>query len=128
MPAYDASLFDPPAPVARVTLRNLSDGAAASDVLMLIDSGAEVTLVPRLSADQLGLRDDSGETCELMGFDGSMSVSQVVELDLIFLRRAFRGRYLIIDQECGILGRDVLNHITLLLDGPRLNWDEKKDE
>ncbi len=63
-----------------------------------------------------------------MSFDGSLSVAQVVELDLIFLRRAFRGRYLIIDQKCGILGRDILNYITLLLDGPRLNWDEKKDE
>ncbi len=127
MPAYDASLFDPPAPLARVILRNFN-GVAVSDVQMLIDSGADVTLVPRQSADQLGLHTDSNETCELMSFDGSRSISQVVELDLIFLRRAFRGRYLIIDQECGILGRDVLNHIALLLDGPRLSWDEKEGE
>lgn len=85
MPAYDASLFDPPAPLARVTLRNSSNGATVSDVPMLIDSGADVTLVPHLSANQLGLHADSGETCELMGFDGSASVAQVVELDLIFL-------------------------------------------
>ncbi len=58
MPAYDASLFDPPAPLARVTPRNLSNGATVSDVPMLIDSGADITLVPHQSADQLGLRDD----------------------------------------------------------------------
>jgi hypothetical protein len=59
-----------------------------------------------------------------MGFDGSKSFAPVVILDLLFLRRAFRGRYLLIEAERGILGRDVLNHIAVLLDGPRQQWLE----
>jgi hypothetical protein len=59
-----------------------------------------------------------------MGFDGSKSVAQAVQLDLLFLGRAFRGRFLLIDQACGILGRDILNHVAILLDGPQLTWSE----
>ena len=61
---------------------------------------------------------------ELRGFDGSTSFAPVVMLDMLFLRRAFRGRYLLIEAERGILGRDILNHVTVLLDGPRQQWLE----
>ncbi len=59
-----------------------------------------------------------------MSFDGSISSAAAVELDMVFLKRAFRGRYLLIDQEVGIMGRDVLNHVPLFLDGPDLTWIE----
>ena len=59
-----------------------------------------------------------------MSFDGSKSVAPVAKLDMIFLRRAFRGRYLVIEEECGILGRNALNQVALLLDGPRQQWSE----
>jgi hypothetical protein len=39
MAAYVADLFSPPAPVARVTLRNQQTGQIISDALLLIDSG-----------------------------------------------------------------------------------------
>ena len=61
---------------------------------------------------------------ELMGFDSSTSFAPVVMLDMLFLRRAFRGRYLLVEAERGILGRDILNHVTVLLDGPRQQWLE----
>jgi hypothetical protein len=66
-------------------LRNSEDGETVSDVPMLIDSGADVTL-----------------------------------------RRAFRGRFLVSSQEWGIVGRDVLNHVSVLLDGSQLVWGEQK--
>jgi hypothetical protein len=43
---------------------------------------------------------------------------------MLFLRRVFRGPYLLIDNETGVLGRDVLNHLTLLLDGPQQRWSQ----
>lgn len=45
MPAYDSTLFAPPAPVARVNLRSPDSGRVQTDVLMLLDTGADVTLV-----------------------------------------------------------------------------------
>ena len=125
MTAYDASRFDPPAPLAVVTLHIPKNGATLSGVPMLLDSGADVTLVQRSSIDRLGAVLDPTTTYEIYAFDGTATFAQAVELDLVFLDRNFRGRYLITDEGVGILGRDVLNHISLLLDGPRLSWSEE---
>ena len=125
MPGYDASLFHPPAPLAKVTLRNQENGNTTSDVPMLLDTGADVTLIPQSSVSQLGLTMDLSESNELMGFDGRLSVAPAVQLDLILLGRVFRGRFLIINQEWGVIGRDIINHVSLLFDGPGLNWSEK---
>jgi hypothetical protein len=70
---------------------------------------------------------DSGKGYELAGFDGSRSIALAVQLDLLFLRRAFKGQFLTLDQEWGILGGDILNHLAVLLDGPRSNWSEQMD-
>jgi predicted aspartyl protease len=124
MPSYDATHYDPPAPVAQVTLRNPQSAATVSDVLLLVDTGADITLLPRTAVEPLGVPLLAGQRYELMGFDGSKSFAPVVILDLLFLQRAFRGRYLLIEQDRGILGRDILNHVSLLLDGPRQQWSE----
>ena len=128
MPAYDHMLFSPPAPMARVTLRDPETGTVLPDVLMLIDSGADATLVPQSSVGLLGVQVSPDESYELLAFDGTPSVSQVVRLDLVLLRHTFKGRFLILNQEWGILGRDILNHLSLHLDGPNLNWDELLSE
>lgn len=124
MPQYDSSRFDPSAPLAQVTLRHMLTGATVADVSLLLDSGSDITLLPRLAVEQISVTPEPDQWRELMGFDGSRSVAAVAVLDMIFLRRAFRGRYLLIDQECGIMGRDILNHVALLLDGPRRQWSE----
>ena len=126
MPAYDAIWFDPPAPLARVILRNPHNAETISDVPMLLDSGADVTLIPTTFAVQLGLSVDAEENYELMGFDGSISYAPVVQMEMSVLNKTFRGRFLLIDQEWGVLGRDILNLLTLLLDGPNLTWSEQR--
>lgn len=124
MPSYDASSFQPPAPVTRVTLRDGVSGARVSDVVLLIDTGADVTLLPRAAVEQLGASVLTDQRYELMGFDGRKSFASVVVLDMIFLQRAFRGQYLLIEADRGVLGRDVLNHVILRLDGPGQQWTE----
>jgi len=124
MPGYEASHFDPPAPVAQVVLRNPDSGATVSDVRLLLDTGADITLLPRAAVERLGVPTLPNQHYELMGFDGSKSFASVVIVDMMFLKRAFRGRYLLIEEERGILGRDILNHVTLLLDGPQQQWSE----
>ena len=57
-----------------------------------------------------------------MGFNGSTSSAPVVMLDLLFLKRAFRGRYLVIEEGHGVMGRDILNYLALLLDGAFVDW------
>lgn len=120
MPEYDASLFTPPAPVAIVRLRTSDSETDLIEVPMLIDSGADVTLVPQSAVDLLGPGVDLNQSYELMSFDGTTSSARAVQLQLVFLRRIFTGRFLVIQQKCGILGRDVLNHVFLVLEGPLL--------
>lgn len=124
MPAYDSEKFAPPAPLARVELRCPETGAALPDVPMLLDWGADVTLLPQTSATRIGASVLAGVGYELVGFDGTQSVAPAVQVDLRFLGRTFKGRFLLINQEWGIVGRDILNHLVLLLDGPSLTWSE----
>jgi len=127
MPAYDSDLFDPPAPVALVSIRDPGSGNTVHDVPMLIDSGSDITLIPRTSIDELELEIDPNAGYELQGFDGHSTVAQAVTVDLIFVKRTLRGKYVIVNSDMGILGRDVLNHVAILLDGPQLSWQEQKD-
>jgi len=41
----------------------------------------------------------------------------------IFCDRVFQGQFLLVDQDCGILGRNILNLLPILYDGPRLTWE-----
>ena len=126
MPSYDASHHDPPAPVASVTLRDPDNPAAVADHVLLMDTGADVTLLPRAAIERLGVKSAADEHYELAAFDGTKSLASVAVVDMIFLNRVYRGRYLLIDAERGVLGRDVLNHLSLLLDGPGQQWSEHK--
>lgn len=126
MPAYDATRFEPPAPLARVILCNPDTSTVWSDVPMLLDSGADVTLIPQTAVKVLGVAVVPDRHYELVSFDGSASFASVVRLELIFCRRTFRGQFLLIDQAWGILGRNVLNAVSLTFDGPRLAWDEHR--
>ena len=124
MPAYDDDRFVPAAPVARVSLRHPDSGESIADVLMLIDSGADATLLPRSVVASLGLA-GTGERYQLVAFDGTTNESEAVRAVVVFLNKTFRGRFLQVESEVGVIGRNVLNCVRLLLDGPALNWKEE---
>jgi len=123
MPAYDDERFAPAAPVARVSLRHPDSGKSIADVPMLIDSGADATLLPKSAVASLGII-GTGERYELMAFDGTTNESEAVHAVLVFLNKTFRGRFLQVESAVGVIGRNVLNRVRLLLDGPALNWGE----
>ena len=122
MLAFDRS-YSPPAPVALTTWRHSETGETVANIPMLIDTGADATIVPRVVADQLGVSPILDQQYELMGFDGNRSFARAVILDLLFFGKAFRGSYLLSDDAVGIVGRDVLNHLVLKFDGPALEWN-----
>jgi len=92
---------------------------------MLLDSGADVTLVPREVIDRVGVAIVPEKNYELVGFDGTASFASVVRLELLFLDRTFKGQFLLIEEPRGILGRNILNRVPLFLDGPHLTWKEQ---
>lgn len=126
MSKYDAENFDPPAPVAYVTLRNPATGVSLSEVPMLLDTGADVTLLPRRVAVTLGIESSEDTAYEVQGFDRESKLVEMVQLEMVFLGRKFSGQFLLIDQPMGILGRNILNKVSILFDGPRAKWEERK--
>lgn len=124
MTAYNSTEFDPPAPIAYITLRNGVTGIEWSDVPMQLDTGADITLVPQEAVNRLNLTIVPNTYYELAGFDGHTTIAPMVRLELVFCQRTFRGQFLLIDQGRGILGRNVLNAVPLLFEGPRLQWSE----
>jgi hypothetical protein len=80
MPGYEASHFDPPAPLSQVGLRNPDSGVAVSDVPLLPDTGADITLLPRSAIERQGVRALSNQLyvrfeypiCKLQDFAGDL--------------------------------------------------------
>jgi predicted aspartyl protease len=126
MPKYDTENFDPPAPVAYVSVRDPETGASISNIPMLIDTGADITLLPASHVERLGMKPVPDVVYEIQGFDGEPILARMVELELIFLGRKFSGQFLLIDQPTGILGRNILNVLSIHLDGPHGKWEENK--
>ncbi len=127
MPPYDDRLFAPPAPVLKARLRNPQSGIIIPDVSLLIDTGADVTLLPLGAVSAAGI-EQAGASYELLAFDGRSSPVGAVRAELLMLGRTFRGQFLVIDQTVGILGRNILNALALLLDGPHQTWSEHRGD
>jgi hypothetical protein len=124
MTPYDDTRFNPSAPVAWLTLNNLDTQATWPDVPFLLDTGADVSLVPQVAVQRLDLEVAAGRVYEVTAFDGAPSYVPIARLGLLFCGHLFRGEFLLIDQEYGVLGRNVLNRVAIVLDGPHSNWRE----
>src|SRR5688500_8300417 len=87
MQAYDAARFDPPAPLALVVVRSEQLDLVVHDVPMLLDTGADVSLLPRSHVAPLVSPD--AKQYELEAIDGRKSVAPAVTAELKFLGRPF---------------------------------------
>lgn len=123
MPSYDSKLFNPPAPLALVSLRDSVTGKIITDVPMLLDTGADATLLPESYVSNLGTSPLQDVFFEIVGANNKSTFTQVVKLEMIFEGRTFRGQFLLIEQEWGIIGRNILNALPVIYDGPNLIWN-----
>ncbi len=120
MTIYNSEHFQPPAPLAKISVRNFKNKSRVSEVPMLLDTGADVSLIPTKFIQSLNL--SLGDSVNLIGFDGNQAGFQSVDAQIIFEGKRFTGTYFLIDQEYGILGRDILNGFALIFDGLELSW------
>ena len=47
-----------------------------------------------------------------------------MNVEMTFLNKLFRSQFLVVDDAVGIIGRNILNRMDLLLSGKRLEWRE----
>ena len=123
MPAYDTSHFGPPAPGARVSFVNPTNGMQVDEVPMLLDTGADVTIVPEhiLQALEAKKLDVAYEIEYLEG--AAPDALAAVHLQMQWLGFKFTGSFLVSAVPYGIVGRNILNRLVLVLDGPAQRWE-----
>lgn len=55
MMKYDED-YEPPAPVAQIQIRKIETGERVKNISMLLDTGADISLLPRQSVEKLGIK------------------------------------------------------------------------
>lgn len=113
----------PPAPFVHVAILPPEHGIAVSDLPALLDTAADITVIPTWVADELHLI-PLDET-PIGGFDGRVSwVSTfLIKLELRQSAPKFIRVVASRDEPYVLLGRDVLNDHRVVLDGPQLRLE-----
>ena len=116
--AYDSN-YVPPAPVVQVLLSNPVNPSSQMTFTALVDTGADITVVPDSVAAQLGLV-HQGDIL-VRGFNGASVLRPTFIVDIQIGRHWF-DLVEVISAPTNelILGRNVLNLLDLRLNGPQL--------
>ncbi len=117
--------YVPPFPTLPVTL---GEGASrVGPVPALIDSGADTTLVPVDLLDQIGVGE--GEQVTIRSHFGERQIALLYLVPLSIAGAHLVGIYVVGNEATDeiILGRNVLNKLSLLLDGPAQQTDVLDD-
>lgn len=115
---YDQQNFNPPAPVMEVSL---SIPGAQSVILKspaLLDSGADITVIPEQIVQELQLKYvDEITAC---GYDGVPKQVFIYSVKLIFDGLGnFIVRAITLNNDHALIGRDIINKWSLLLEGKK---------
>ncbi len=89
---------------------------------MLLDTGADITIIPKFAVENLDLDYTQSPEIRLEDFEGKKSIAQSADLFLFFEEQKFRARFPLIEQSYGIIGRNILNRFKIEFDGQNLLW------
>ncbi len=115
---YDKNNFEPPAPVLDVSLSIPHSSFSGQIVksIALLDSGADMTVIPQWIAQQLQLK--YIDEILASGYDGIPKKTFVYSVKIIFDNLGdFIIRTVVSDSEYVLIGRDILNRWSLFLKG-----------
>ncbi len=116
---YDSGYF-PPAPILEIHLAAPESAFSIGPLRAFVDSGADVSIIPTHLIEPLGLQVDNRKY--LKNAWGERRLVDVYLLDVGVGTEKFPLAEIIADDrgEQTILGRNILNKLALMLDGPRL--------
>jgi hypothetical protein len=136
--SYDKN-YDPPLPTCEITLSTNFAGKigkkkeASTKVKMMIDTGADISIIPKGAVNELEKRLGTRlpyEVQPVVDFNGKESSHKRYNLTLLIQNSGFKDELLLdfieIDDKDGILGRDIINNYSIHLDGCNLAWTLKK--
>lgn len=115
--------FSPPAPLVHVTVRSPDFTREAPDLPAQLDTASDRTVVPIEIANDLGLVPLDQIT--VVGLGGNVQVIStfLVQIELRQLPPMMVEVAASPNEPFVLLGRDVLNHFKITLDGPGLTLD-----
>ena len=119
---YDTA-FAWPFPSLPVTIYPVGEAAATTTLLALLDTGADATLVP---TDQLKtIQADELYQTQIRSHWGEWRPATVHMVDLEIAGQRLPGVEVVADDagDSVLLGRNILNRLILLLDGPGVVTD-----
>jgi hypothetical protein len=119
--SYDSD-FSPPAPVLEITVHHPKTAGLETGVRAQLDPGSDISVLPESAADAIGLQRD-GEL-EVEGYDGLMACVPLCVVTLEIAGEVLPPMSVVVmPRSLAILGRDVLNHFTLTLNGKDLTFE-----
>jgi predicted aspartyl protease len=113
---FDES-FDPPAPVLPVRVGGIDEHDPAAMLRMLVDTGADCTLIPVQVARSLRL--PVVDKLQIEGVGGTAQAATIHAARVHVGGLRVLARVAAFGEEA-LLGRDVLNKLSLDIDGPAL--------
>jgi predicted aspartyl protease len=121
MIAYNTS-HDPPAPVAQVTVANAMRRRRHRSAPALLDTGSDITAIPRSLANtlqlypigQIRLEDVQAQTLQVLTYAVQLTIAGLI---------IPRLEVILTGLDYVVLGRDVLNRFYVLLNGPETAFD-----
>jgi predicted aspartyl protease len=114
--SYDTSWL-PAAPFLPVQLASLAERSETIAVQSKLDTGADVTAIPYALIERLQLM-PAGEI-EVEGYDSRRATIRAYDVSLQIDQLRVNGLLVIsFAEDYALLGRDVLNRLRILLDGP----------
>ena len=117
---YNTSI-NPPAPFLPVRISNLADVEPVS-LQAQVDTGADITAIPAQLIDRLGLV--PADEIEVEGYDGHRSAIYCYDVILhIDGLRVVGLSTIAFAEDHVLLGRDILNLLRVLLDGPAFSLE-----
>jgi hypothetical protein len=120
---YPEAPLQPPCPFILVALRNRLTGVEVRDVPAQVDTGADQTILTDTLVEALGL---SRTGCELIRWLGGPPVECPTYTVCLHIH-TFPPHTIEVLAGTGmawpLLGRDVLNHYRIVLDGPALHLE-----
>lgn len=114
---YDSS-YQPPFPAIEVVLHNREEGLRTASVTALLDTGADGSLVPMSYLREI-IASPLVDT-RIRSHWGEWRSAQLFVVDIDFGEWRLPGVFVVGDEQGDeiILGRNILNKLRLLLDGP----------
>lgn len=117
-----AKHHEPPAPFLAVQVEHPQHPRRTAQLSAKVDTGADISVIPLRIAQSLDL--ESAGRVQAMGFE-RQEQTYPVYLARLIIPSGQRGLVHVLagSSDETILGRDVLNHLRLLLDGPALTLE-----